>query len=184
MDAGRDDRRGSGWHRSGGVVVRLARPCDLAELEALVDRCSAETLYRRFHGGSGTSARRELERIASPTPTHRSWVAVAPDGRLRGTATLAWGRDGEVEIAFLVEDGHRREGIGRALVAAAGREAVRRGVVAIDARIQGDNVAARRFLDAVVPGVTTRFEDGLTVGTIAAAPRPGASVPVTRAEAA
>jgi GNAT superfamily N-acetyltransferase len=164
--------------------VRLARPTDLPGLTALLDRCTPETLYRRFHGVVGSAARKELERIATPTPTHRSWVAVAPDGDIRGKATLAWGRGGDVEIAFLVEDGHRREGIGRALVTAAGREAARRGVTAIDARIQGDNVAARRFLDAVVPGVATRFEDGLTVATIGPASRASATTPAARPEAA
>ena len=155
-----------------GISVRPARPSDLPALRDLFDRCSPETLYKRFHGVAGLTTRREMDRIASPTPTHRSWVAVGPDGAVHGTATLAWGRAGEVEVAFLVEDGHRRRGIGRALVAAAGREAAARGVPEVRAVIQGDNVGASRFLRAVVPDVSLRFADGMTVGSIPVAPRP------------
>jgi N-acetylglutamate synthase-like GNAT family acetyltransferase len=155
-----------------GITVRAARPSDLPALHSLLDRCSRETLYRRFHGVVGRSVRREVARIATPTATHRSWVAVDRHGAVRGTATLAWARDGEVEVAFLVEDGFRRRGIGRALVAAAGREAAARGVDEVLAHIQGDNATAARFVRAVVPDASLRFRDGMTVGTLpVAAPR-------------
>lgn len=122
----------------------------------------------------GRSVRRELARIATPTATHRSWVAVDRHGAVRGTATLAWSRTGEVEVAFLVEDGFRRRGIGRALVTAAGHEAAARGVAVVVAHIQGDNATASRFVRAVVPDASLRFHDGMTVGSlpVAAAARP------------
>ena len=83
--------------------VRPARVSDLAALDAMVERSSADTLYRRFHGPFGDTAKKELRRIVRPSADHRSWVAVAKGG-VRGTATLAFGADGVVEVAILVED--------------------------------------------------------------------------------
>lgn len=160
-----------------GITVRAARPSDLPALHALLDRCSRDTLHRRFHGVVGRSVRRELARIAAPTATHRSWVAVDHHGAVRGTATLAWSRSGEVEVAFLVEDGFRRRGIGRALVTAAGHEAAAQGVATVQAHIQGDNAVAARFVRAVVPDASLRFQDGMTLGRIPVTGGPRSMVP-------
>ncbi len=157
-----------------GIDVRPARRPDLPALHDLFGRCSAETLHRRFHGVLGSGARRELERIAAPTDRHRSWVAVGPSGAIHGTATLAWGRDGRAEVAFVVEDACRRRGIGRALVAAALAEARAAGLATVDASIQGDNVPATLFLRAVAPQRRVRYDGGDVVATI---PVAGASAP-------
>jgi N-acetylglutamate synthase-like GNAT family acetyltransferase len=138
------------------VQVRRARPTDLPQLQALADRCSFETLYRRFHGSGPSTIHRELERVASPTPQHRSWVA-AEGEFIRGAATLAFGRDGSAEAAFLVEDAWFRRGLGRRLFGAMATEAAHIPVDTIVAWVQPDNVAARRFLRAVAPSARTRF---------------------------
>jgi GNAT superfamily N-acetyltransferase len=141
------------------LVVRLAAPTDLAGLHALVDRCSSDTLYRRFHGVVGGAVRRELERISHPTTAHRSWVAT--DGvELHGTATLAAGSDGVVEAAFLVEDAWFRHGVGRALFGAVARDARDRGLHEVAAWVQADNERARRFFRSMVPGTHTAFAGG------------------------
>jgi N-acetylglutamate synthase-like GNAT family acetyltransferase len=143
------------------LEVRAARPSDLPELRALVERCSPETLYRRFHGVVGHAMQRELVRITTPVETHRSWVAVdRRTGAIHGTATLAWGRDGTVEAAFLVEDGWFRHGIGRMLFAAVARDARAAGVPEVVAWVQGDNERARRFLRAMAPGGQVSFAGG------------------------
>jgi GNAT superfamily N-acetyltransferase len=141
------------------LVVRPATPADLPALHALVDRCSPETLYRRFHGAVGGAVRRELERISNPVATHRSWVA--GDGvALHGTATLAAGSDGVVESAFLVEDAWFRHGVGRALFGALARDARDRGLPEVSAWVQADNERARRFFRSMVPGTHTAFVGG------------------------
>jgi GNAT superfamily N-acetyltransferase len=132
-------------------VVRGAGPGDLDARVALLERCSDGTVRRRFHGAAPRPIRRELDRIAHPTDEHRSWVALA-GGDVRGTATLAWGRDGAVEAAFLVEDAWFRRGVGRALFAALAAEARRAGVTAVVATVQSDNERAARFLRAMAPG--------------------------------
>jgi N-acetylglutamate synthase-like GNAT family acetyltransferase len=141
------------------VTVRSATETDLPRLQALLDRCSADTTYRRFHGAIGGAVRRELERISHPGPEHRSWIAT--DGTdIRGTATLARGSNGVVEAAFLVEDAWFRQGIGRALFAALAREAMSSGTPEVTAWVQADNERARRFLRSMVPGTTTTFAGG------------------------
>jgi GNAT superfamily N-acetyltransferase len=141
------------------VEVRLAWPTDVDGLTALVERCSDDALYRRFHGAAGPYVRRELERVASPTRLHRSWVAVA-DGAIRGTATLAWRRSGQTDIAVLVEDAWFRRGIGRSLLHRLAAEARRLGVDVLTATVQADNERAVRFIRGVAPEATVRFAGG------------------------
>jgi|SoiMethySBSTD1v2_1073268.scaffolds.fasta_scaffold01068_9 GNAT superfamily N-acetyltransferase len=139
------------------TVVRTAGPGDVAALQGLVGRASATTLRRRFHGAGDRIVRREVDRIAHPSRSHRSWVAVSPDGAVRGTATLAAGRDGTVEAAFLVEDGWFRRGIGRSLFTALAAEADCAGVATVLARVQADNERAIRFLRSLRVGVEAHF---------------------------
>jgi N-acetylglutamate synthase-like GNAT family acetyltransferase len=142
--------------RQGGDV-RPARPGDLPALDALAARCSFDTLYRRFHGATGTPLRRELARTASSTDGHRSWVAVR-DGEVRGVATLAVGRSGQAEVAFLVEDAWQRRGVGRALALRLGAEACRSGHGTLSALVQADNDRVVRFAKAVAPGTIVTFD--------------------------
>jgi GNAT superfamily N-acetyltransferase len=142
--------------------LRPARPDDVPRLGEMLERCSPETLYRRFHGATAEPMRREIERVAAPGPhdRHRSWVAVECDGTVRGTGSLAWRDDGSPEVALLVEDAWFRHGIGRALISKVAAEAERAGAGAVLAWVQGDNLRAVRFLRAVVPGVRIAFDSG------------------------
>jgi GNAT superfamily N-acetyltransferase len=85
-------------------------------------------------------------------------VAVGHGG-VRGTATLAFGANGEAEIALLVEDDWHRHGVGRALAEAAVDEAGRLGVEEIVAYVQPENFRARDFFRSIVPGASSKFED-------------------------
>jgi len=142
------------------LTVRRTAPADLPSLQAMAERCTPETLRRRFHGAGSRPIRRELARIAASTPVHRSWVVASGDGRVHGSATLAWGRSGAVDTAFLVEDAWFRRGLGRALFAAVTAEAVRAHLVTLVATIQADNDRAVRFLRAVAPDVRPRYVGG------------------------
>ena len=144
-------------HAHDGGHVRPALPADLPALGALTARCSFDTLYRRFHGATGTPLRRELARAASSADGHRSWVAVV-DGEVRGMATLAVGRSGQAEVAFLVEDAWQRRGLGRALARRLGDEARRAGHGGLSALVQADNDRVIRFAKAVAPGTVVTFD--------------------------
>ena len=139
------------------LTVRPAGPDDRERLDAFVDRCSPATLYRRFHGAGERPARREMARVAAPSATYRSWVATSPGGDIHGVATLAWGGDGVVEAAFMVEDAWTRHGVGRALFAALARESRRARLGTVRAIVQADNERAVRFLLAVAPGARSRY---------------------------
>jgi N-acetylglutamate synthase-like GNAT family acetyltransferase len=154
------------------VWLRPARPDDLPRLGELLDRCSPETLYRRFHGTTRDPMRREIERVAAPdTPDrHRSWVAVGCDGAVRGAGTLAWRDDDTPEIALLVEDALFRQGIGRGLVDRLAGDARRSGAPDIVAWVQGDNLRAVKFLRAVAHGAHIAFDSGELAVTIPVAP--------------
>lgn len=142
------------------VAVRAAGPADRSAVDAMVERCTAETLHRRFHGPVGRAARQEISRITSPTERHRSWIAVDPSGAVHGTATLALGGSGVAEAAVLVEDGWRRRGIGRALVGALTDDARRSGLGAVVAAVHADNVPAVRFVRALSPGARAEHHGG------------------------
>ncbi len=161
------------------VTIRPAHGGDGRALAALLDRCSPDTLLRRFHGAVGYAVRRELERVAHPTDRHRSWVAVADDD-IRGMATLAWGRDGTAEAAFLVEDAWFRRGIGRSLFGAVAREADRSGTDAVVAVVQADNARAREFLRQMAPGARTSFAGMGEVEVELPVPRPFGSATLRR----
>ena len=140
-----------------GLTVRPAGPADGERLGAFLDRCSPTTLYRRFHGPGEQPARREMARAAAPTADYRSWLALSPGGDVRGVATLASGRDGTVEAAFMVEDAWARRGVGRVLWAALAEDACRSRLATIRANVQADNERAVRFLLAVAPGARSRY---------------------------
>jgi ribosomal protein S18 acetylase RimI-like enzyme len=141
------------------MLLRASRADDLGPLRAFIDRCSPETLYRRFHGTGPQAIERELTRIASPADNHRSWVVVA-GGEVRGTATLAMSRSGATEMAVLVEDRWFRRGIGRALVGELMAHAERARLDAVTAWVQADNERAVRFIRAVAPQASFRFVGG------------------------
>lgn len=130
-------RREANWSPTHRSWVAAARTVDRT-----VDRAADR---------AGSDGRRDGPRGEAYAEVHAA---------VHGVITLAWGRSrtvGEVEVAFLVEDGWTRHGIGRALFGAAVLEAAREGVPALLARVEGCNDGARRFLRAVAPGATTRF---------------------------
>lgn len=141
------------------VLVRAAVATDEGRLVAMIERTSQESLYRRFHGATGSIARREMHRIANPTACHRSWVAVS-GGDVHGTVTLVADRAGAHEVAILVEDDWTHRGIGGLLLEAAMADAGRQRVASVRAIVQPDNHRALAFFRAMVPGSSGRWADG------------------------
>ncbi len=96
------------------VVLREGVPADADAVLALHGRCSAETLFRRYHAGLRTIPRRWSHRL------------LAPDGGLSvlavcGRDVLALGQlipgHGDIaEVSLLVEDAWQRNGLGTALL--------------------------------------------------------------------
>ena len=110
---------GVGWLRPGTVV-------DIRPLMELHDRCSAETLSRRYH----SPVRRLSPRMARAMLLPDDGVSVVlPDSTGDGIVAMGMvvAHDDEVEAALLVEDRWQRHGHGTQLLRALAAEAVQRG---------------------------------------------------------
>jgi GNAT superfamily N-acetyltransferase len=112
------------------VLIRRARPSDEAALAQLLDRCSDETRYRRFHCRISEIPAAYLRRCMQGQPSaHEAlvaeWVNTRAFGEHRSSRSphlvglASTGPTGEAadvyEMCALVEDGWQRRGIGRAL---------------------------------------------------------------------
>jgi GNAT superfamily N-acetyltransferase len=98
------------------VVLRQGQPGDADAVFALHERCSANTLFQRYHTGLRTMPRRWLHRLLVP-PRGVSLLAVC--GReVVGLGQLIPVAAGErAEVSLLVEDSWQRKGLGTALLA-------------------------------------------------------------------
>lgn len=97
------------------VVLRLGTPRDIDAIGAVHLRCSAKTLFNRYHTGLRTVPRKWLHRLLMP-PRGTSVLAVC--GRdVIGFGQLISQLDGTAEVSLLVEDAWQRQGIGTALLA-------------------------------------------------------------------
>jgi GNAT superfamily N-acetyltransferase len=122
---------GPGGLGSSDLLVRPAEPGDCAPLEAMFQRCTPQTIYRRFHGQVKAFPRAYLAEALSGVPAH--FALVACDGprvvalascRLSDPAdadatgdAVTPGGSGAAELGILIEDTWQRRGLGRELLA-------------------------------------------------------------------
>ncbi|GLF95687.1 GNAT family N-acetyltransferase [Streptomyces yaizuensis] len=128
------------------ITIGHADQRDLAAARELHQRCSEETLRRRYHGPVG-DADRYLDHLLSPR-FGRTLAVRTASGRLVALGHLLWDGD-ETEIALLVEDAWQRRGIGSELLArlvVLAREAGSRSVYAVTQAANTGMVAAMRGL--------------------------------------
>ncbi|MFD5771673.1 GNAT family N-acetyltransferase [Streptomyces fungicidicus] len=130
----------------GAISVRRADTGDLAAAREMHERCSAETLRRRYHGPVG-DADRYLNHLLSPR-FGRTLAAQTASGRIVGLGHLLWDGD-ETEVALVVEDDWQRRGIGGELLTRLVSMAAEAGCAHVYAVTQASNtgmVAAMRGL--------------------------------------
>jgi GNAT superfamily N-acetyltransferase len=106
--------------------ARRAAGGDRAALEAMFLRCTAHTVYQRFHGPVKALPATYLTEALAGVPEHLALVAVAssPDGggpearaRVVGLASCRVTEPGAAaELGLLVEDAWQGRGIGRDLL--------------------------------------------------------------------
>ena len=154
------------------LVIRPATEDAREQIDAFCDRCSDDALFRRFHGGGrGATLRREVDRWVHPEDGYRTVVAWA-DSEIHGVANLAVGRDGDAQLAVLVEDAWRRRGVAGRLLRRLASEARDEGFDAVDVDIQPDNHPALSLLGAMATSYERRFSGGTFEARIPLPPAP------------
>ena len=116
-------------------TIRLVTPKDRAAIAEMGARCSAETLRRRFHSPLGDAHADRVADLLQWGGRGTDHLVAALDGAVVGIGSLHVGRDGDGEIAVLVEDAWQGTGVGRRLTSRLMRRAAERGMATIVADV-------------------------------------------------
>ena len=156
-----------GWvepMRSGGTVwIRLARPEDADAVAAMHERCTEQTLYRRYLTAVGQWRDIALRRLSGG---HRgaTLVAMSEDGTIVGLGhVFPDGPTGShtAEIAVIVEDAYQRRGIGTRLVRHMLDLAEQLGFVEVVGTVLAQNNEMLRVLESTRLVWSRHVEDGV-----------------------
>jgi RimJ/RimL family protein N-acetyltransferase len=151
-----------------GAVVRLRpiRPDDAPRLIALYGRLSQRTAYQRFFTVMNRLPPDWAKVFATVDFRHRLAV-VAERDTPAGPEIIGVGRyepadgDDAVEVAFVVEDGWQRQGLGPMLLDAVMRAGEARGVRRFRAYVLADNHRMLKLLARHTDVIERRLEDGV-----------------------
>jgi len=136
----------------GGLFrVRRAAEGDRRALAEMLDRCTGETRYRRFHGHVNVFPERYLAEALSGSPVHLALVAAADDGAVVALASCRTVAAGVAEIGILVEDAWQRLGIGAFLLSRIISHSERTGLTVLKAQVLTDQAWITRMLGAHGP---------------------------------
>ncbi|WP_018681083.1 GNAT family N-acetyltransferase [Actinokineospora enzanensis] len=98
-----------------GLVLRPGTPADADAVAALHARCSAQSLFTRYHAGLRTLPRRWLHRLLQP-PRGTTLLALCGNDVVAMAQLIPTNDPAEAEISVLVEDGWQRQGLGTAMI--------------------------------------------------------------------
>jgi GNAT superfamily N-acetyltransferase len=108
-----------GEGRPGGdderLVVRPAVAGDRAALEAMFQRCSPATVFRRFHGQVRAFPRAYLDEALSGADAHYAIVCYSGCEAV-ALASCRTDEPGSAELGILIEDAWQRRGLGGTLL--------------------------------------------------------------------
>jgi acyl-CoA synthetase (NDP forming)/GNAT superfamily N-acetyltransferase len=147
-----------------GAIIRIRpiRPADVAELTALHEGASDETLYRRFlstghHGIAG-----EVARITRPADMTFAALVAVERGRIVGVCSYELLPGGaQAEFAVFIDDAAHGRGIGTLLLEHLGVHARRHGVPDLLGEVLPTNVAMLRVVTALGQPLRTVYDLGL-----------------------
>jgi GNAT superfamily N-acetyltransferase len=143
-------------------MIRPLATGDRAALLALLDRCSAESLYQRFLTHSPTAGPRHVDSLfADPM----SYTAVVELPIPIGFGTLFFADHGVAEVALLVADGFQGKGIGTTLADHLYGYAATQGVRRLELTVLADNHRIVKLFRRCAP--TIEFEHA-EAGTLTA----------------
>jgi GNAT superfamily N-acetyltransferase len=145
-------------------VLRPGRADDVEALLAMHQRCSAETVGRRYHAPVEHLTPRTARDLLEP-PGGRSVLLVV------GESVVAAGtfvpdptadEPGRVELGLMVEDAWQRQGYGTRLLRALADQAARRGVETLTCLVQPDDPAVLRTIRRAGLRARASHADGVT----------------------
>jgi RimJ/RimL family protein N-acetyltransferase len=130
------------------------------------DRCSAQSLARRYHAPIPRLSPRVVQYLLAP-PGGTSIIAQAAGQLVVGMAVLAPLPDhaGAAEVGLLVEDAWQRNGIGSRMLSACTRTAAREGFTQLVAHAQPDNPALVATFARAAMTARIQRQDGLLLVT-------------------
>jgi GNAT superfamily N-acetyltransferase len=143
------------------VMIRPISPADAAPLGDFVARCSADSLYLRFHSGRRRLRTGEAEYLAAADGRERIALVATVDGRLVADARVEPLRGADGEAAVLIADELHRCGLGRALLSRLIELATARGYRRLLLHVLPENAAMVRLAGRF--GATPIATDGWTV---------------------
>lgn len=98
-----------------GVVLRRGTREDTEVVARLHTRCSAATLFARYHAGMRTLPRRLLHRLLTP-PRGTTLLALCGSEVIGLAQLIRTANPAESEISILIEDEWQRRGLGTAMI--------------------------------------------------------------------
>lgn len=143
------------------IAIRAFEPDDLPAVQAMFDRVSHETIYRRFFSGGAAGPRSELKYLAEVDGHDRLALIAVTGCRTVGLARYQRTGSGHAELAVIVEDAWQHHGVGRRLVAELVRTARREGVIALDMSVLGENAPALRLVRRLAPSGLLHLDHGV-----------------------
>lgn len=125
---------------AGTCAVRRAAAGDRQALERMLERCTGQTRYRRFHGPVKVFPERYLTEALSGSSLHFALVACLADNAAQDETVVALAScravdEGVAELGILVEDKWQRHGIGNYLLREIVAYAARTGLRALQAQV-------------------------------------------------
>jgi len=146
-----------------GVVVRPAAGTHTGALTDLHRRCSAETLYDRYHTGLHALPPRWAAALLAPA--HGCAFVAEKDSALVGYGQLiaTVHEPGLAEASLLVEDAWQHRGVGAALLSSACTAARSRGITQLFGRSLGSRRGFERTARHLGLAVSTHSEPGVTI---------------------
>lgn len=141
------------------VTLRPGGPQDVAALIAMHARCSAETVYRRYHVPVPHLSRRLARTMLAPPGGFSLVLAVGEE--ILAVGMLAPGEHG-AELGLVVEDRWQRHGYGAKILRALAVEAAYQGFDTLTCMVQQDNDAVLATIGSAGLRARVSFVDGLT----------------------
>jgi GNAT superfamily N-acetyltransferase len=145
---------------AGSPVLRRGTPRDVRAVVAMHERCSRETLFRRYHAPMPRVTPRLARSLLVPDQGLSMVLTVGDDVVAHGVVALG---PGGAEAGLLVEDRWQRKGLGSRLLRALAEEAADSAVAALTCQVQPDNDAVLRTIRRAHLRARVNRVDGLTV---------------------